>query len=196
MRIRTSPTRLPITSACGSVPKGATMAIIKQGTFKAPEDVWNMQCVDWQRLNGHWRNQVEAANHLASWLVDTCSWSLIEHDLRSAPDRSDFPVWTHGEQHAELGRLYWNWFHAGYDGMLIFGDEPDFGGTIRWDDGETVHILGDIGVVAVSTFALCVKQLRAHDLWVSVLDDHTQFVIEPLVSLTDIRAEQWGAVSA
>jgi hypothetical protein len=59
-------------------------------------------------------------------------------------------------------------------------------------DNEHVqrNIYGDIGQVSVSTFVLEVlPRLRKHDLWVSVLNDRRQVILEPLVDLHDLIAE-------
>jgi hypothetical protein len=52
-------------------------------------------------------------------------------------------------------------------------------------DSGISHFWGDIGKVSAQIFALTQKELGAHDLWISVVDEHTQIIIEPFVNLRD-----------
>jgi len=106
--------------------------------------------------------------------------------LRAAPERDDWPGWKHVGAHELLGKLYWNWFYQRPMGDLHFSDSPDFHGRITFPDSPNRDFWGDIGKVSASTFIGSLKMMDANDLWISVLDERTQVVIEPLVSIKEL----------
>ena len=71
-------------------------------------------------------------------------------------------------------------------GDLHFSDSPDFHGRITFPDSPNRDFWGDIGKVSASTFIGSLKMMDANDLWISVLDERTQVVIEPLVSIKEL----------
>ena len=85
-------------------------------------------------------------------------------------------------------------FYARKLGSLTLSDSPDFQGTLTGitKDGErTPGFWGDIGTVSASAFAMTIKQMGAHDLWISVLSSTTQIVLEPFVSFSDMFASMF-----
>jgi len=119
------------------------------------------------------------------WFAGRTGYTVVKVDMQRFPERSDWPGWDHVGCHEALGKLYWNTFHAVFIGELKFSDAPDFEGTIHIPDYRAVPILGDIGVVGVSTFIMSMFQLNIGDLWVSIPNAHTQIILEPLVNLCD-----------
>jgi hypothetical protein len=157
--------------------------------------------IDFGRTNGYWEeNTIQAIQTVASWVIDMTVYSVMETDLSRYPTRDDFPGWNHVGHHEELGHLYWNFFFASFSRRsptLQFGDAPDFHGSYLENEQRRREIYGDIGQISVSAFAQEVlPQLRKHDLWVSVLDEHRQAIIEPLVDSQALihhhLAEAWG----
>lgn len=160
------------------------MAILEHGVFRSADDLVRLEIIDWHRLNGYWRHSGEALDSVSSWLIGTSHWSILRQPMRDDSYAPNWPRWKHVGDHEYFGRLFWNHFHANYSGELILGDEPDFTGVIRWKDDASTYFCGDFGQVSASVFALMIRQLRAHDLWISVLDDTTQVVIERLVDMS------------
>ena len=86
-------------------------------------------------------------------------------------------------------------FYARKLGSLTLSDSPDFQGTLTGitKDGErTPWFWGDIGTVSASAFALTIKQMDAHDLWISILSSTKQIILEPSVSFSDLFASMLG----
>src|SRR5438552_951850 len=103
--------------------------VIEQGRLSSRKKVATLGCFDWSRFNGYWDESSEAIDCVASWLVGRSTYTLLRTNLCNAPERDDFPGWRHNGNHVEMGKRYWNWFHARYHGTLHFADQPDFGGT-------------------------------------------------------------------
>lgn len=162
------------------------MKVLDQGFFQSDYDILKLNIIDWNRLNGTWGNPGDAIRTITSWLVGRAGYTVLESDLHRYPVRNDWPGWEHPGDHERLGRLYWNCFHASHLGELHFSDAPDFYGRIVTQDGEQ-QIWGDIGKVSAQAFAITQKKMGKHDIWVSVLDDVREVVIE---SLTD-NGEDW-----
>jgi len=118
----------------------------------------------------------EALEQVGSWFVDTTRYAKIHVDLYSYPERDDFPGWAHVQDHEQVGRLFWNYFHYRFRGTLYFADSPDFWGTLTYSQG-------DIGKVSPIGLVEAQRQMSAFDLWISVANAVTQVILEPFVSL-------------
>lgn len=166
------------------------MKVLEQKEFSSPEDIGNLHIIDFNRCNGLWNNNpFKAIQAVSSMLVGRASYTVIDHDLRMYPDRNDFPTWQHAGDHYDLGRLYWNMFHATYVGELRFSDMPDFSGTLTTTAGVIQNIYGDIGVVSVSSFAVeALVRMNTGDIWVSVLDEKTQVILEATEDIGSLYA--------
>jgi hypothetical protein len=104
------------------------------------------------RFKGTGFQDILEMNAIGNWLTKNAVYTIYRCDMRKSPERSDFPGWNHGGNHLQLGRLYWNMFHASFKGTLEFSDMPDFSGTIQFDDlDKPVSLFGDIGRVSAST---------------------------------------------
>lgn len=155
------------------------MHMIEQGIFQSSYDILKLNIIDWNRLNGTWQHPGDAIRTISSWVIGRAGYTIIEDDLHAYPERTDWPGWEHPGNHERLGRLYWNSFYAAQTGVLRFSDAPDFYGTIETQNGVQ-QIWGDIGKVSAQAFAMTQKKMRVNDIWVSVLDDTHQVVIESL----------------
>lgn len=154
------------------------MKVLKQALFTDPFEIMELGIIDWGRLNGTWPNEGAAVKTIGRGLLGNATYTSIERDLRGYPERADWPGWQHAGNHEYLGRLYWNMFRATFPhSELVFADEPDFYGTIR-EGGIEQSLWGDIGRVSAQCFALTVGRMRPGDLWVSVLDEQRQVIIE------------------
>lgn len=164
-------------------------SIVKTAPFQSEEDLLRLDIIDWDRLHGYWDSSAEAVRAISSWLIGTSIYVVIRCNLYEAPERDDWPGWRHTGRHPEIGRLYWNWFHWRKQGHLFFSDAPDFYGKLQLPDGRLHSFLGDIGRVSPPTFIQAFKSLGAHEFWISVLDPHTQVLIEPLMSICELVAD-------
>ena len=134
-----------------------------------------------------------------NWLMKNANYTIAHVPLRRRPACGvPWPGWKQGGRQEDLGRLFWNSFLGTNKGTLTFADEPDFEGTYLADcrPEEPFQVYGDIGKVSASTFAFTLPRMREGDLWISVLDEETQVILETLI---DLRAaherfleEQWG----
>jgi len=173
----------------GAKGSSVQMPVVEQRLIESERDIMKLDIIDWNRLNGSWANSFDALQTIASWFAHKAYYTVVKHDLRFAPN-IDWPRWKHAGSHEYLGHLYWNDFYYRQRGNLVFSDEPDFHGTLNHPDGGISHFWGDIGKVSAQIFALTQKELGAHDLWISVVDEHTQIIIEPFVNLRD----QWASM--
>jgi len=164
------------------------MEIISQKLITDPLDIMSAPIIDFNRLNGVWECAADAVRTIFSWFDHMATITIVDiPDFHNAPERDDWPGWDHVGGHPELGRKYWNWFFWRHPrGKLKFSDSPDFYGGF----GDGALFWGDIGKVSASAFAMTQKQLRAHDLWVSVLGGGIrQVLIEPHIG-------PWGLFAA
>lgn len=147
--------------------------ITKQKYITTPYDILELDIIDFNRLNGVFRDTREALETVFSWFNNTAVVTdAIIDDFFDAPKRIDWPGWDHCGNHPEIGELYWNWFFWKGLGTIQFSDSPDFHGTI----GDKLFF-GDIGKVSASTFALTQKGMGSHDLWISILDNGRRHII-------------------
>ena len=94
--------------------------------------------------------------------------------------------WNHAGDHVRVGELYWNHFHYVFDGILHFHDSPDFSGVIRYPDHKPHEpyerdFYGDIGRVSPIAMMDTVQVLHPYTLWISVVNEGRQVIIERLV---------------
>jgi hypothetical protein len=153
--------------------------ILAEGTFSLESDLMSLNIIDFNRLNGYWSDPGAAMRTLFSHLRDGFALYAIYDvpNFDSAPERSDFPNWTHVGNHVQLGRRFWNWFRFHFpDYVLNLGDSPDFQAH-KIDSSGHHWIWGDFGQVSASAFALSQKQMAPGDMWISVLDDGPRHVV-------------------
>lgn len=165
------------------------MKLLRQFPVRDQLDIVSLDIIDFNRLNGCFRNSAEAITTIFSWFNPhnfsghkIATVTIIEvPDFFNAPQRDDWPGWEHSGRHVEVGRNYWNWFFLGQPkGELHLGDSPDFYGQLPNEH----NFWGDIGKVSASTFAMVQKTLGANDLWISLLDEgKTQVIIETHLDL-------------
>jgi len=166
--------------------------IEESGEIKSARDLMKLEIIDWNRLIGYWKNIPEAAESLASWLIESESqYSIIKCRMDDAPERDDWPGWKHIGHHPEIGQVFWNWFHYHQKGEIHFSDSPDFFGKLRLGDWPERTFFGDIGLVSAPTFSRTIRALRAHDVWITVVDTETQIMIEPMYSISQL-ADDWS----
>jgi hypothetical protein len=162
--------------------------IIERKMIESVYDLTDLGIIDWHRLNGYWRNEADAIEAVASWFIGRAEYSIVQCDLTKYPmlDKEQFK-WKHvGEGHWQLGYKYWSYFKQRNIGTIAFGDQPDFWGEFLFKDGHKARFWGDIGNVSASTFARAQKWMREGDLWISVLDDFRQVLIEAQEDLAEL----------
>jgi len=164
--------------------------VIEQGKLGSIDDITRLNFIDFKRTNGHWEDNIyRAIQATSNLLVNTTAYTVVEIDLKAFPVRDDWSEWGHIGNHEGLGKLYWNFFFyefEGYSSQLRFADMPDFTGSFIDKEGKEHTIYGDVGQVSVSTFAVDVlPRLRCNDLWVSVLDERRQIILEPFIDISD-----------
>jgi hypothetical protein len=170
---------------------GRQMArIIEQGTIRTSDDISKLQILNWSRLNGYWdNNPARVMQFITGWLMNKATYTIAHVPLRTYPALATWPSWKQGGRQEELGRLFWNSFLAAGTATLTFFDKPDFEGSLQTDSRpEPFQVYGDIGKVSASTFALTLARMREGDLWISVLDEETQVILELLFDLHDAVA--------
>ena len=161
------------------------MEIIEQKLITSPLDIIGLDIIDFHRLNGVWTNSRQAIETIFSWFNNLAIFTKIRiHNFNDAPIRDDWPGWDHVGSHSEIGQKYWNWFFWNHpSGKLYFSDSPDFYGEFP----EGSRFFGDIGLVSASAFAFTQKQLRAHDLWITISGNgKEQILIEPLIDISKL----------
>src|SRR6266702_7478194 len=129
------------------------MEVIAQKIFKSELDIMKLNIIDWNCLNGSWRNPADAVRTISSWFLGRAVYTIAREDLAEFPERDDWPGWKHVGRHERLGRLYWNAFYGSDMGTITFADEPDFSGTLIFP-GYKRHFWGDIGKVSAQCFAM------------------------------------------
>jgi hypothetical protein len=164
--------------------------IIEQGTIRTSDDISKLQIINWSRLNGDFdNNPARVMQFITGWLMNKANYTIAHVPLRTYPALATWPGWKQGGRQEELGRLFWNSFLAAGTATLTFSDEPDFEGTILTDARpEPFQVYGDIGKVSASTFTFTLARMSEGDLWISVLDEETQVILELLFDLHDAVA--------
>jgi hypothetical protein len=157
--------------------------IVDHGIIRNPGDLARLGIVDWHRYKQHWESPHHAIETVGSRFVNNFSFMVVRLNLLEYPQRDDFPGWNHIGDHEYYGKLYWNHFHYVFEGKLHFHDRPDFSGVIIHKDKKPVEwpFWGDIGQVSPITLLDTWRALLPHTMWISVLDEHTQVILEPLV---------------
>ena len=117
------------------------------------------------------------------WFDMFGTWTLIKNadlDLSYADAyRQCVGEWKHvGKRHTELGMAWAAWALGIAEMDIYLTDSPDIRGTWTVPHGK-MNILGDIGRCTFSAWLNGVHGLRKPgDLWISVLDENTQVIIE------------------
>ena len=117
------------------------------------------------------------------WFDMFGTWTLIKNadlDLSYADAyRQYVGEWNHvGKRHTELGMAWAAWALGIAEMDIYLTDSPDIRGTWTVPHGK-MNILGDIGRCTFSAWMNGVHGLRKPgDLWISVLDENTQVIIE------------------
>lgn len=167
--------------------------IIEQKIIETWYDMLRLDVIDWSRPYGMWEHPGETVRAITSCFCKKARYTIIQHDLLGAPDRDDWPGWTHTGDHPSLARLFWNDFHTRFSGTLTFSDEPDFSGTIHVPDSpKPVRFWGDLGRVSPQAFAMVQKKMVQHDLWISVPNHRKQIIIETLVDIQELWSKVLG----
>jgi hypothetical protein len=158
-------------------------SILDHGIIRSVGDFVRLGIVDWTRYKPYWKSPQQAMEIVSSHFMKRMGFLVAHLDLYEYPDRDDFPGWKHAGRHEELGRLYWNHFHAVFSGKMHFHDQPDFSGVIIHKDRSPTDwsFWGDLGQVSPITILDISRALLPHTMWISVLDTQTQVVIEPLL---------------
>ena len=151
---------------------GGTM-IIKTIELKTISDILALDIIDFNRLNGYWKNSAEALNTIWSWVTLNGKGgffaSRIEPEDWGQYERADFPEWKHVAYHVGVARDYWCWFmntQKSEGDYLRFSDSPDFYGSV-----SKKNFWGDIGKTSPNAFMQSIKQMNDGDLWISLIDD-------------------------
>lgn len=157
--------------------------VVDHGVIRSSGDLARLGIVDWHRYKPYWKSTQQAIESVGSRFVNSFTFMVVEMDLRAFPKRDDFPGWRHVGNHETYGELYWNHFHYTFEGDLHFDDTPDFFGTIIHKDRNPSEygFWGDIGQVSPITFLETWRLLAPYTLWISVLNETTQVIIQPLV---------------
>ena len=169
------------------------MKIIEQKTFTSELDIVSLDIIDWNRLNGSWENPAEAIRTISSWFLNQASYTIAEFDLTKVPQHDGWPGWQHAGNHEYLGRLYWNAFQHAQMGTIRFHDAPDFSGVLS-KNGCIQNFWGDIGKASAQCFALTQKGMMPGDIWISVLNERRQVIIENTIDITTRLAKRFGIV--
>jgi hypothetical protein len=163
--------------------------IVKQGIIQSAQDLVDLHIIDWKRSTS-WESPRDAMRSISSWFINRAGYAIFHYDLRQAPMRDDWPGWNHVGGHEYYGRLFWNDFYWRSLGTLTFSDSPDFFGTMVFPDKSTAEFWGDIGQVSATTFSQIQKDMRIHDVWISILDVHHQIFIETLDNIAELFASR------
>ena len=147
--------------------------IIKTIELKTISDILALDIIDFNRLNGYWKNSAEALNTIWSWVTLNGKGgffaSRIEPEDWGQYERADFPEWKHVAYHVGVARDYWCWFmntQKSEGDYLRFSDSPDFYGSV-----SKKNFWGDIGKTSPNAFMQSIKQMNDGDLWISLIDD-------------------------
>jgi hypothetical protein len=131
---------------------------------------------------------------ISNWTIGLFAYTVIEVPLKQYPVRTDWPGWNHVGSHELLGELFWNMFYYRADpgNKLSFSDMPDFHGEFAPDEsGHIARFYGDIGQISASTFLVdVVRQIRAHDLWISVHGDDRQVILEAQRNIGELMGKR------
>jgi hypothetical protein len=97
--------------------------------------------------------------------------------------------WSHGsgntKEHNKLGMAYawWTLHEVGGLDEIVLQDSPDIRGRMQVPEGMhespmTVEVYGDIGKCSPMAMINGLQILNFHDVWISVIDWHTQVFIQ------------------
>ncbi len=119
-------------------------------------------------------------------------WFVVNESLQEqyATLWSDkYGKWSHGsgntKAHNKLGMAYawWALHEVGGLDEIVLQDSPDIRGQMQIPEGMhklpmTVNVRGDIGKCTPVAMLNGLKILNYHDVWISVIDWHTQVFIQ------------------
>ncbi len=90
-----------------------------------------------------------------------------------------------------LDIIDWNRFHPWdyQNGELHFSDSPDFSGTLTRPNEYSARFWGDIGKVSARAFSDAQISMHAGDLWISIIGEDKQVIIETLVDIAKLHVE-------
>ncbi len=162
--------------------------LIEQKIIESEYDILRLDIIDWNRFHP-WDHPGDALRSISSFFIGGAYYSIIETDLRAAPQRDDWLGWRHVGNHEYYGRLYWNWFHHYQNGELHFSDSPDFSGTLTRPNEYSARFWGDIGKVSARAFSDAQISMHAGDLWISIIGEDKQVIIETLVDIAKLHVE-------
>lgn len=172
--------------------------LIEQKLIESEYDVLRLDIIDWNRSRP-WDHPGDAVRSISSFFINMAHYTIIETDLRTAPQRDDWPGWKHVGNHEYYGRLYWNWFHHNQKGDLHFSDAPDFSGILLTTNGHHLttngphtcfaRFWGDIGKVSARAFSDAQVQMHIGDLWISIIDEYRQVIVESKADIAKIYEE-------
>ena len=175
--------------ACIALMASCPLTVKDSKPITSIRDIVKLDIVNWNHLNGYWPNPQAAMDCIGQRWVGYATYTILEtDDMSLAKSNAPWPNWKHVGCHEELARAYWHWFHALEMGDLTLSDSPDFWGHLSC--GATFW--GDFGQVSASAFAYTQMTMRAHDLWISVLSNIRQVLIEPFIDLGALRNAMIG----
>ena len=165
------------------------MKVLDSGIIKSKSDIYALDIIDFNRLNGCFENTDDAMNTIFSWFNHSAFFTVVEiNDYYDAPVFDNFPGWKHAGNHEDNGRYLWNWMNWKHPGIdLRFGDEPDFSGAFPFGG----LFWGDIGKISASAFAMTQKGLDENSLWITS-KGKKQITIQPLYNINDTLGELLG----
>ena len=104
--------------------------------------------------------------------------------------KSEYGEWEHktGKKHNLLGMAFGYWMKETKNIVIELSDSPDFYGEFPIDQNK---IIGDIGKATFPALLNGLRQLTFHNLWISVLDEKTQVIIEFFFSIEDLLNPPW-----
>lgn len=159
------------------------VTIVEKGIIRSASDFIRLNIVDWKRFSPYWDSEQHAIDTLSTWFVGRFDYTIAKVNLFQYPERNDFPGWKHAGNHEEIGEMFWNHFKYCFEGELNFHDSPDFSGTIYHKDRtpQEWRFCGDIGKVSPIAMRDTVQGLSSYTMWISVIDEHTQIILERLI---------------
>src|SRR6266567_6954646 len=62
------------------------MEVIEQKIIKSELDIMKLNIIDWNRLNGSWRNPADAVRTISSWFLGRAMYTIAREDLTEFPE--------------------------------------------------------------------------------------------------------------
>ena len=161
-------------------------------------DFVDLHIIDWSRGNSLWGNNPHRAMKvMESLVVGKMTAIIADVDITRAPRRTDWPNWQHAGDHETLAHSWWDTFYYRFGGtgsLMKLADAPDFGGELVFpEDNLRRGFWGDIGQASVGAFFDALRNTEAGDLWITIVNEQSQVVLE---SQLDLREHIFDRVSA